>query len=104
MREEQLAMKKKVHDKLNYTEEQLISITREMKDKIDRMGDDVDQRVSKALNEEIRRLAVLVDEFNVPFHSESLVLNVYKRELHNHIEKGLGRKIFLYQFKYKIIN
>ncbi|KAK0174731.1 hypothetical protein PV327_010467 [Microctonus hyperodae] len=93
MREEQLALKKKVHDKLNYTEEQLISITREMKDKIDRMGDDVDQRVSKALNEEIRRLAVLVDEFNVPFHSESLVLNVYKRELHNHIEKGLGSNL-----------
>jgi len=46
--------------------------------------------VSKALSEEIQRLATLVDEFNLSFHPEPLVLNVYKRELHVHVENGLG--------------
>jgi len=49
--------------------------------------------VSKALNDEIRRLSVLVDEFNLPFHPETLVLNVYKKELHNHVESGLGSNL-----------
>jgi mitofusin len=49
--------------------------------------------VSKALSEEIRRLSVLVDEFNVPFHPEQLVLNVYKKELHHHVESGLGSNL-----------
>lgn len=46
--------------------------------------------MSKALSDEIRRLSVLVDEFDLPFHSDPLVLNVYKKELHSHVETGLG--------------
>lgn len=46
--------------------------------------------MSKALSDEIRRLSVLVDEFDLPFHSDPLVLNVYKKELHSHVESGLG--------------
>lgn len=90
LRCKKMLTKKEVHDKLNYTEQQLMAVTHEMKEKIHRMVEDVEQRVSKALSEEIRRLAVLVDEFSVPFHSEPLVLNVYKRELHSHVENGLG--------------
>lgn len=90
MRSEQLNIKKELHDKLNFTEQQLMLLTQEMKDKIHHMVEDVEQKVSKALNEEIRRLAVLIDEFSVPFHPEPLVLNVYKRELHTHVENGLG--------------
>lgn len=97
MRNEQLNIKKEVHDKLNFTEQQLILLTQEMKDKIHHIVEDVEQRVSKALSEEIRRLSVLVDEFSVPFHPEPLVLNVFKRELHSHVENGLG-KIFSYIF------
>ncbi|XP_016839961.1 transmembrane GTPase Marf isoform X3 [Nasonia vitripennis] len=93
MKSEQVNVKKEVHDKLNFTEQQLMILTQEMKDKIHRMVEDVEQRVSKALNEEIRRLAVLVDEFSVPFHPEPLVLNVYKRELHVHVENGLGSNL-----------
>ncbi|KAK2584330.1 hypothetical protein KPH14_006721 [Odynerus spinipes] len=93
MRSEQLNAKTELYDKLNFTEQQLILLTQEMKDKIHHMVEDVEQRVSKALNEEIRRLAVLVDEFSVPFHSEPLVLNVYKRELHTHVENGLGSNL-----------
>ncbi|XP_029162779.1 transmembrane GTPase Marf isoform X1 [Nylanderia fulva] len=93
MRNEQLNIKKEVNDKLNFTEQQLILLTQEMKDKIHHIVEDVEQRVSKALSEEIRRLSVLVDEFNVPFHPEPLVLNVFKRELHVHVENGLGSNL-----------
>ncbi|XP_063231897.1 transmembrane GTPase Marf [Bacillus rossius redtenbacheri] len=85
--------KKEIYDKLNFTEQQLLMLTQEMKDKIHRMVEDVEQRVSKALSEEIRRLSVLVDEFSVPFHPEPLVLNVYKKELHGHVEQGLGSNL-----------
>lgn len=92
-KEEKLQKRKELNDKMNYTEQQLMVITQEMKQKIHHMVEDVEQRVSKALNEEIRRLSNLVDEFNLPFHSEPLVLNVYKKELHSHVETGLGSNL-----------
>uniref|UniRef100_A0AAY4CUC0 Dynamin-type G domain-containing protein n=1 Tax=Denticeps clupeoides TaxID=299321 RepID=A0AAY4CUC0_9TELE len=49
--------------------------------------------VSNAMAEEIRRLYVLVDEFHMDFHPSSVVLKVYKNELHRHIEEGLGRNM-----------
>lgn len=49
--------------------------------------------MSNALSDEIRRLSILVDEFNLPFHSDPLVLNVYKKELHSHVESGLGSNL-----------
>ncbi|KAF2901910.1 hypothetical protein ILUMI_04280 [Ignelater luminosus] len=93
IKEDKLHQRKDLHDKMNYTEQQLMLITREMKQKIHNMVEDVEQRVSKALNEEIRRLSNLVDEFNLPFHPEALVLNVYKKELHSHVEAGLGSNL-----------
>jgi mitofusin len=45
------------------------------------------------LSEEICNLSVLVDEFNLPFKPEQHALNEYKRELHHHVENGLGSKI-----------
>ncbi|XP_069683789.1 transmembrane GTPase Marf-like isoform X3 [Periplaneta americana] len=93
LKTEKVVAKKEIHDKLNFTEQQLLLLTQEMKDKIHQMVEDVEQRVSKALSEEIRRLAVLVDEFNLPFHPEQLVLNVYKKELHLHVENGLGSNL-----------
>ncbi|CAH0555303.1 unnamed protein product [Brassicogethes aeneus] len=92
-KEDKMFNKKELHDKINYTEQQLMIITQEMKQKIHHMVEDVEQRVSKALNEEIRRLSTLVDEFNLPFHPEPLVLNVYKKELHLHVETGLGSNL-----------
>jgi mitofusin len=46
--------------------------------------------VSKALSEEIDCLSVLVDEFNLSFGPEQLVLNEYKKELHHHVQNGLS--------------
>ena len=51
------------------------------------------RQVSVALSEEIRRLSVMVDEFSAPFHPDPLVMNVYKKELHNHVEAGLGSNL-----------
>ncbi|XP_069681371.1 transmembrane GTPase Marf-like [Periplaneta americana] len=93
LKRDKVVGKKEIHDKLNFTEQQLLLLTQEMEDKIHQMVEDVEQRVSKALSEEIRRLAVLVDEFNLPFHPEQLVLNVYKKELNLHVENGLGSNL-----------
>ena len=68
-------------------------MTGEMKEKISGITEDVEYKVGKALSEEIRRLSVLVDEFNDPFHPDPLVLNVYKSKLNHHIESGVGSNL-----------
>lgn len=52
--------KQQVRDTLEETERGVASATQHAKDMISRMVEDVEQRVSRALNEEIRRLAVRV--------------------------------------------
>ena len=49
--------------------------------------------MAHSLNDEIRRLSILVDEFDRPFHPDPLVLAVYKKELHQWVEQGLGRNL-----------
>nr|CAG4635946.1 EOG090X01A3 [Eubosmina coregoni]SVE69640.1 EOG090X01A3 [Eubosmina coregoni] len=86
-------IRREVLDHLDFTEKQLQLVTVEMKDKICKMVEEVEHKVSKALSDEIRRLSVLVDEFHAPFHSEQIVLQVYKKELHNHVEACLGSNL-----------
>lgn len=93
IRNEKLNQKRVLTDRIASTENQLMLVTREMKLKIHNMVEEVEQKVSKALNEEIWRLGVLVDEFNMPFHTEPLVLNVYKKEINAHVETGLGSNL-----------
>lgn len=90
LRDKKLEQKRDLTDRIQKTETQLMTVTREMKLKIHNMVEEVEQKVSKALNEEIWRLNVLVDEFNLPFHTDPLVLNVYKKEINGHVENGLG--------------
>ncbi|XP_075156583.1 mitochondrial assembly regulatory factor isoform X1 [Haematobia irritans] len=80
-------------ERIQGTETEMMCVTREMKLKIHNMVEEVEQKVSKALNEEIWRLGVLIDEFNMPFHPEPLVLNIYKKELNGHVEAGLGSNL-----------
>ncbi|XP_034123716.1 transmembrane GTPase Marf isoform X3 [Drosophila guanche] len=80
-------------DRIQGTETQMMQVTRDMKQKIHTMVEEVEEKVSKALNEEIWRLGVLIDEFNMPFHPERLVLNIYKKELNAHVESGLGSNL-----------
>lgn len=93
LRQQKTDQKKILTDRIQTTETQLMSVTHEMKNKIHHMVEEVEQRVSKALNEEIWRLGVLVDEFSLPFHTDAMVLNIYKRELNAHVEQGLGSNL-----------
>lgn len=85
--------RKELLDRLDFTERQLELMTCEMKDKICAIVEDVEYKVAKALSEEIRRLSVLVDEFNDPFHPDPLVVNVYKSKLNHHVESGVGSNL-----------
>lgn len=49
LHKEKSRLKRDVNDKLNYTEQQLLLITQEMKEKIHHMVEDVEQRVSVSL-------------------------------------------------------
>ncbi|XP_068203348.1 transmembrane GTPase Marf-like isoform X2 [Palaemon carinicauda] len=92
-REEKMKERQALWATLDHTEKELHALTTQMKEKICSIVEDVERRVSNALNEEIRRLSVLVDEFNEPFHPDPLVLNVYKKTLHSHVESGLGSNL-----------
>ena len=70
--------KKELWDRCDFTTKQLELMTLDMKQKIHTITEDVESKVGKAMSEEIRRLSILIDEFNDPFHPDQLVLNVYK--------------------------
>ena len=46
-----------------------------------------------ALNEEIRRLHQLVEEFTADFFPNQIVIAAYKRNLNAHLDKGLGSNL-----------
>ena len=86
----QKTLKTELLDRRDFVLKQLDLMTMDMKDKIRSITEDVEYKVGKAMSEEIRRLSVLVDEFNDPFHPDPLVLNVYKSRINHHIEAGIG--------------
>lgn len=92
-RQEREKLRHEQADQLDFVEKHLKLQTIEMKELINRMVEEVEIKVSTALNEEIKRLSLVIDEFDRPFHPDSLVLNVYKKELHSHVENGLGRNL-----------
>merc|ERR1712240_363695 len=92
-RNQEAINRKELLDRLDFTERQLEMMTAEMKDKICTIVEDVEYKVAKGLSEEIRRLAVLVDEFSDPFHPDPLVVNVYKSKLSHYLESGVGSNL-----------
>ncbi|XP_005996626.1 mitofusin-2 [Latimeria chalumnae] len=80
-------------DRLEFIEKQLDLLSQECKRKIKQITEEVEKQVSNAMAEEIRRLSVLVDDFQMDFHPSPVVVKVYKNELHRHIEEGLGRNM-----------
>ncbi|XP_076324241.1 mitofusin-2-like [Tachypleus tridentatus] len=78
-KKEKMEMRKEHKDKLEFTQQQLHLLTDEVKHHIGHLVHKVEQQVAKALNEEIHRLNVLVNEFERPFHPDNLVLSVYKK-------------------------
>lgn len=93
MKLQKITKRKEQWDRLDFTQQQLTLLTQEVKHQISHIVEAVEEKVASALSEEIRRLAVLVDEFERPFHSDNLVLSVYKKELNSHVEQGLGSNL-----------
>ncbi|XP_076361530.1 mitofusin-2-like [Tachypleus tridentatus] len=75
-KKEKMEMRKEHKDKLEFTQQQLHLLTDEVKHHIGHLVHKVEQQVAKALNEEIHRLNILVNEFERPFHPDNLVLSV----------------------------
>ncbi|CAG0915769.1 unnamed protein product [Notodromas monacha] len=89
----QIAERRKLVDRKETNLRKVQELTHKMKDKIVHMVNDVERKVAAALNDEIRLLSGLVDDFNYPFNDELVALNGYKREIHAHVESGLGNNL-----------
>lgn len=55
--------------------------------------EDVEKNVSLTLNDEIKKVYNLIDEYERPFHPEEHQLNWYKKELHKFVEQKLGSNL-----------
>ncbi|XP_027019250.2 mitofusin-1b isoform X2 [Tachysurus fulvidraco] len=80
-------------DRLEFVRNQLNLLIEDIKKKIKMVLEQVASQVSNAMAEEICRLSVLIDEFRSDFHPSPHVLKMYKSELLNHVEKGLGKNL-----------
>ncbi|VFV35561.1 mitofusin 2 [Lynx pardinus] len=88
-----LEMREERQERLRFIDKQLELLAQDYKLRIKQITEEVERQVSTAMAEEIRRLSVLVDEYQMDFHPSPVVLKVYKNELHRHIEEGLGRNM-----------
>ena len=76
--------------KIELIERKLQDFTMEMKDRIRYVFEDVEKNVSLTLNDEIKKIYNLIDQYERPFHPEEHQLNWYKKELHKFVEQKLG--------------
>uniref|UniRef100_A0A671UX96 Mitofusin 1b n=1 Tax=Sparus aurata TaxID=8175 RepID=A0A671UX96_SPAAU len=76
-------------DRLEFVKNQLNLLIDDIKKKIKSISEDV----SSAMEEEICRLHVIVDEFHSDFHPSHHVLKIYKSELLSHVEEGMGKNL-----------
>src|SRR5690606_27696428 len=79
--------------KIELIERRLQDFTMEMKDRIRFVIEDVEKNVSLTLNDEIKRIYALIDQYERPFHPEEHQLNWYKKELHKFVEQKLGSNL-----------
>jgi mitofusin len=79
--------------KIEIIERKLQDFTQEMKDRIRYVMEDVEKNVSLTLNDEIKKIYNLIDQYERPFHPEENQLNWYKRELHKFVEQKLGSNL-----------
>lgn len=78
---------------LDYTERQLIAVTEDMNETINRTTDNLRKEMSLALADEIRRLPSILEEFDRPFDPDPEALSAYKKELNFHTEECLSRNL-----------
>ena len=93
LKQSKMKKRNQLWDELETMKQQMEILTSEVKHHICNMVEQVENKVSAALTEEIRRLSLLVNDFERPFSSNQLVLDVYKKELHSHMEQGLGSNL-----------
>ncbi|KAG9509656.1 Transmembrane GTPase Marf, partial [Fragariocoptes setiger] len=60
---------------------------------IDEIGSQVNVRAASTLNDEIRRLSLVIDEFEMRFSADPIALESYKSDLHKHVESCLGENL-----------
>ncbi|CAF1364439.1 unnamed protein product [Rotaria magnacalcarata] len=82
-----------MEERNTFIENELISITDVAKEKIRYVAEDVYQRVSQTLNDEIKRLYTLIQEFDRPFSSDRDQLPLYKQDLHRWLDGRLGSNL-----------
>lgn len=82
-----------INSKIDNIEKTLHKITLEIKDKIRNVMDDVEHKVSMTLNDEIKRLYNIINDYERPFHPDEHQLNWYKKELHQFVERKLGSNL-----------
>ncbi|CAF1064851.1 unnamed protein product [Adineta ricciae] len=92
-KEEYLTKLKETEDKNVFLEHELRSMTDSAKERIRHVSEDVYKRVAQTLNDEIRRLYTLIDEFDRPFSTERSQIPLYKQDLHRWVEERLGSNL-----------
>ena len=80
-------------EKIENINRQLKEFAQEMKERIRSVMEDVEKNVSIALNDEIKRIYSLIDQYERPFHPEEHQLNWYKKELHQFVGEKLGSNL-----------
>ncbi|CAH3150194.1 unnamed protein product [Pocillopora meandrina] len=80
-------------NRLEYVKEQLISCKHDFKCRIEEITSEVEVQVKAAMTEEIDGLALLVNEFDPPFLTDTASLKTYKEELCNHLKSCLERNM-----------
>ena len=78
------------NEKIETINRKLQEFAQEMKERIRSVMEDVEKNVSIALNDEIKRIYSLIDQYERPFHPEGHQLNWYKKELHQFVGEKLG--------------
>ncbi len=81
---------REINEKIDIIEKKLQDFTQEMKNTIRNVMEDVEKNVSIVLNDEIKSIYNLIDQYERPFHPEEHQLNWYKKELHKFVEQKLG--------------
>lgn len=84
---------KEIIQKIEVIEKKLQDFTQEMKDKIRNVMENVEKNVSMTLNDEIKKVYNLIEQYERPFHPEEHQLNWYKKELHKFVEQKLGSNL-----------
>ncbi|CAF4175027.1 unnamed protein product, partial [Adineta steineri] len=82
-----------MEEKNIFLEHELRSVTDSAKERIRHVSEDVYKRVAQTLNDEIKRLYTLIEEFDRPFTSERNQIPLYKQDLHRWVEERLGSNL-----------